>query len=190
MNPYLVLGVSRDASNEEITKVYRQLAKQYHPDLNPNNPSAAKKMAEVNNAYDEIQKMRSKDSFSGTDSSGYSDYAGMDGLGMAEQFIRFGRYREALQILLSLPDRTGRWYYYAAACYANLGNREMAIQFIHIAIEMEPETAEYRQLLSILENGTIGSSSNPNRRWNPIFSILKTLFVLYLIRIFLGFIFG
>ena len=53
-DPYAVLGVSRGASKEEVTKAYRKLAKKYHPDLNPGDEEAAKKMAEVNAAYDSI----------------------------------------------------------------------------------------------------------------------------------------
>jgi len=54
-DPYEVLGVSRSSSKEEITSAYRKLAKKYHPDLNPGDETAAKKMAEVNAAYDSIQ---------------------------------------------------------------------------------------------------------------------------------------
>ena len=54
-NPYTVLGVSETASDEEIRAAYRSLAKKYHPDLNPNNAEAAKRMNDVNVAYDQIK---------------------------------------------------------------------------------------------------------------------------------------
>ena len=53
-DPYQVLGVSPDASPDEIKKAYRALAKKYHPDLHPNDPEAARKMNEINAAYDQI----------------------------------------------------------------------------------------------------------------------------------------
>ena len=53
-DPYAVLGVSRNASAEEIKKAYRKMAKQYHPDLHPDDPKASDKMNEINEAYDMI----------------------------------------------------------------------------------------------------------------------------------------
>ena len=54
-DPYKVLGVSRDASDEDIKKAYRRLAKKYHPDLNPGDAEAARRMQEVNAAYEQIK---------------------------------------------------------------------------------------------------------------------------------------
>lgn len=51
-DPYKVLGIPNTASQEEIKKAYRKKAKEYHPDLHPNDPEAARKMNEVNEAYD------------------------------------------------------------------------------------------------------------------------------------------
>ena len=72
---YKVLRVSRDASDDEIKRAYRKLAKQYHPDLNPGDPVAAKKMQEINAAYEQIkdpQKAAQSQSYQ----SGYGSYGG------------------------------------------------------------------------------------------------------------------
>lgn len=57
-DPYRVLGISSSASDDEVTKAYRNLAKKYHPDLNQGDPSAEQKMKEINAAYDTIKRMR------------------------------------------------------------------------------------------------------------------------------------
>lgn len=51
-DPYSVLGITKDATEQEIKKAYRQKAKLYHPDFHPDDPEAARKMNEVNEAYD------------------------------------------------------------------------------------------------------------------------------------------
>jgi DnaJ-class molecular chaperone len=51
-DPYAVLGVSRSASEKDIKSAYRKLAKKYHPDQNPDDPTAHAKFAEATNAYD------------------------------------------------------------------------------------------------------------------------------------------
>lgn len=73
-DPYAVLGVSSTASDEEISKAYKKLARQYHPDLNPGNTAAEAKMKEINSAYEAIRDIRSgKKVYTGADSS-YSSY--------------------------------------------------------------------------------------------------------------------
>ena len=71
-DPYKVLGVSPDASEEEITKAYRKLAKKYHPDLNPGDAAAAAKMSEINAAYDMIKNGKASSAPSGGYGGGYT----------------------------------------------------------------------------------------------------------------------
>lgn len=77
-DPYQVLGVSPNATDEEITKAYRQLVKKYHPDLNPDDPETAnKKMSEINVAYENIKNIRSgKTGSYGPGSSAGGGYGG------------------------------------------------------------------------------------------------------------------
>ncbi|TCS77550.1 molecular chaperone DnaJ [Muricomes intestini] len=54
-DPYSVLGVSSDASMEEVTAAYRKLARKYHPDINPDDVTAEEKMRQINAAYEQIK---------------------------------------------------------------------------------------------------------------------------------------
>lgn len=167
-DPYKVLGVSRDASDEEIKKAYRRLAKKYHPDLNPGDEEAARRMKEINAAYEQIKNPQTAHGgyggYSGyggyggyTGYGGYGGYGGQSGEGRyqqaAQQYILFGRYREALNVLASDPQKNARWYYLSALAHDGLGNQVMAMEQIRRAVSMEPDNPEYLQVLRQMESG-------------------------------------
>ena len=164
-DPYQVLGVSRDASSDEIKRAYRKLAKKYHPDLNPGDAEAAKKMQQINAAYDQITNPQ-KASSAGPQSSygGYYDPFGgyrqqsQQSTGdqytqAAYQYIRFGRYQEALNVLAGVQDRSARWYYLSALANNGVGNQVTALEHIRRAVSMEPDNYEYLAALEQIENG-------------------------------------
>ena len=152
-DPYQVLGVSRDASDEEVKKAYRRLAKKYHPDLNPGDEEAARRMQEVNAAYEQITSPE-KSSYGGYDPfGGQQRQQGSSYVSAAAQYIRFGRYREALNVLSQVSDRDARWYYLSALANNGLGNQVTALEHIRKAVSMEPDNMEYLRALEIIESG-------------------------------------
>ncbi len=89
-DPYSILGISRTATQEEAAAAYRKLAKKYHPDLNPGDEEAAKKMSEVNAAYDAI-KNGTADSFGSSDTGGSYGGSGYSG-SYGDPFGGFGGF--------------------------------------------------------------------------------------------------
>lgn len=193
-DPYKVLGVSRDASDDEIKRAYRRLAKQYHPDLNPGDPVAARKMQEINAAYEQI-KNPEKAAHSGPQ-GGYDPFGGPwqqsarpegDNYQQAAyQYIRFRRYREALNALSNCQQKDARWYYLSALANEGLGNRVTAMEHIRRAVSMEPDNPEYLQALNMMENGGTAyrRQAGTYRTWGMGSSPCASLCLCYLFQLF------
>ena len=163
-DPYKILGVSRDASDEEIKQAYRRLAKKYHPDRNPGDAEAAKKMQQVNAAYEQIKNPEKAQSSRQTgydyDPFGFGGYSqqrqrpeGDNYQQAAYNYIRYGRYREAINALNNATDRNARWYYLSALANDGLGNQVTALEHIRRAVSMEPTNQTYLDALEEIQNG-------------------------------------
>ena len=184
-DPYSVLGVSQSASDDEIKKAYRELARKYHPDNYQNNPLAdlaEEKMKEINEAYDEIKKQRAAGSGTGAgpgSTGGYGPRPGGQGaytgyrtdrtytsselFGMARQLINAGRIAEAEQILSTIPEsqKSAEWYFLMG--WVALGRRHFvdAQQFFDHACGLDPENREYREAqMRLREQMQTGNAGN------------------------------
>lgn len=135
MDPYQVLGVSRNATMDEITQAYRKLAKQYHPDLHPNDASAEAKMKAINRAYDQIQSGNYSDYQSTGESFSFSDI---------EVAITNRQFAWAWQRLSQETQRPSRWYYLASIALTGLGDVSQADRYLQEALRQEPYNQEYR----------------------------------------------
>ena len=174
-DPFEVLGVQRGASDEEIKNAYRTLAKKYHPDnYDSNSPLrdlANEKMQEINQAYDEIQRLRAenKNSYSGSGTY-YNSYSGAGaGTGSYDPFyaeirddINRRRFADAERKLLDVGfgDRIAEWHYLMSLVLMSKRNVGDAMRELEIACNMDPGNIEYQRAKEMFNTnaGTYGST--------------------------------
>lgn len=182
-DPYSLLGVDRNASDDEVKKAYRRLSRKYHPDANINNPhkeEAEAKFKEVQQAYQQIMDERergySSDGYGGSYGDGpfggYGPFGGFGGSGAyggsrqnrqeteedvhlraAANYLRSGHYKEALNVLEGIKERSALWYFYSASANSGLGNNVTALEQAREAVRLDPENVQYQMLLDRLQNG-------------------------------------
>lgn len=156
-DPYKVLGVSPDASDDEIKKAYRALARKYHPDKYRESDLAdlaSEKMKEVNAAYEEIQNMRKNgggnQSRTSNSSQGNYNYAHAGSknplYNEIRQYINNGNIAAAEAKLMSVHegDRVAEWNFLYGVLLIKKGQYVDAQRYIDIACSMDPYNREYR----------------------------------------------
>ena len=175
-DPYQILGVSENASDEEVKKAYRDLARKYHPDNYHDNPLAdlaQEKMKEINAAYEEINKRRSGSTSRGGYGGGYSSsgsYGPGSSRGGYQQYgysggsssvlqqvrmaIQTGDISRAEALLANYSDHNAEWNFLRGAVCYRRGWMDEAKRYYQTACQMDPTNAEYRQALEYMEHGT------------------------------------
>lgn len=167
MDPYEVLGVPHGASQEEISKAYKKLAKKYHPDLNPNDKNAQQKMRQINDAYNMLRSGKAQSGgayqggYGGAGGAYGGGYQGQNIYSAVRQCIQLGQFYDALRLLDAVNYRDAQWYYLAAVTHLNMGNKTTAVNYANQAVSMEPQNPEYRAFLD--EINAFGSQYSQRR---------------------------
>ncbi len=168
-DPYEVLGVSKNATDEEIKNAYRTLARKYHPDNYTDNPLsdlAGEKMKEINEAYDAITNMRKGGAGS---SSGYNGSASSNPTyARIRTLIANNQLDEAQRQLDSFPtnSRDAEWYFLSGSVLYKRGWYSNAYSSFSTAVNMDPNNAEYRQALNNMQRQGGGGFNSPYRTGN------------------------
>ena len=151
-DPYVVLGVSRGATEAEVKAAYKELVKKYHPDQYEGNPLkdvASEKMAEINQAYDEIINNIRNGEYSSTQStSAYFNSA------QVRELIQTGNITEADNILQGVnpTQRDAEWYFLRGSVCYKRGWFNEAYENFSRAAQINPGNAEYTAALNQLNS--------------------------------------
>lgn len=168
-DPYSVLGVSPSATDEEVKKAYRELARKYHPDTYQNNPLAdlaEEKMKEINEAHEIITKMR-KEGKTIPQNQGNQGYQNGSGGGTYQPLyqqirtcINMGNLAEAEVLLRQVTNLDAEYYFLAGMIAYRKGWIDEAQRNFQRACQMNPQNPEYLKAFASIQQGNGGFSTN------------------------------
>ena len=188
-DPYKVLGVSPNASEEEVKSAYRQLVKKYHPDNYADSPLADlanEKMQEVNEAYDMVMNRLRAGGQNGSSQQnagyaggnpyggqqagyGYNGGYGYSGQASGQQsdirrLIQQNRLVEAEELLDGIPvkNRDGEWYFLKGTIFFQRGWLDDAMNHFSTACRLNPNNPEYRAAMNRMMWQQQGNMGSPN----------------------------
>ncbi len=168
-NPYEVLGVNRDATDEQVKAAYRDKARKYHPDNFQDNPAAAEmateKMQEINEAYDKIISSRKHNGNaknarqSNNWGAGYQ--SSNSNFNDVRQMINVGKFEEAQEILdgVAPENRDAEWYFLNGVVLYRRGWFDAAFTSMSAACRMDPNNPEYAEALNRMQRSRNGYTS-------------------------------
>ncbi len=162
-DPYAVLGVSKNATDDEVKNAYRELARKYHPDNYADNPLsdlAGEKMKEINEAYDSIMAERRAGKTSGGTYTGNT--GGASSFPDVRNLINQGRLEQAQEVLDGVPpqSRDAEWYFLNGTVLYRRGWFDQAFTSFSTASRMDPNNSEYR-------NAVQNAARQQERQYNP-----------------------
>lgn len=172
-DPYEVLGVSKNASQDEIKRAYRELSRKYHPDSYVNNPLAdlaEEKFKEVQEAYAQLTGGQGDNWAGNTRASdydtGYQGNTNRNGMYTdVRNMLNRRQYYDALNILRPMGNRNAEWHYCYAVASFGVGNNLDAMDHAQQAVNMAPGNTEYASFLRHLQNQ--GSRYRQNPAYSP-----------------------
>lgn len=199
-DPYQVLGVPSTATDEEVKKAYRNLARKYHPDNYHDNPLAdlaQERMKEINEAYEEIQTQRKRGAsagsygtssgYTGGASYGYGGYGGYQSYAGPYQRVRMAILQNDLnlaeELLNAMQNHDAEWNFLKGVLCQKRGWMDEAKRYYQTAVQMDPDNSEYQQALDRAEGRQTayrpdgyGSASTGNYQMNPCLPFCLPLF--------------